>query len=57
MVSGTIVHQHLASKLLLGRISDSEKARLNSWLDYIDALQAIDISVAPNITWPYVPSV
>ncbi|EIV2971409.1 tail fiber assembly protein [Cronobacter sakazakii] len=45
------------SKLLLGRISDSEKARLNSWLDYIDALQAIDISVAPNITWPYVPSV
>ncbi|MDI7383613.1 tail fiber assembly protein [Cronobacter dublinensis] len=45
------------SKLLLGRISESEKTRLNSWLDYIDALQAIDVSVAPAIRWPSLPAV
>lgn len=43
------------TKLLLGRISDTEKVCLNSWLDYIDALQAVDITAAPNISWPARP--
>lgn len=43
------------TKLLLGRISEDEKAHLNVWLDYIDALEGIDLSTAPDITWPKKP--
>ncbi|EJL88017.1 tail fiber assembly protein [Pantoea sp. GM01] len=43
------------TKLLLGRISDEEKVSLNAWLDYIDSLQALDVSYAPDINWPQVP--
>lgn len=43
------------TKLLLGRISDADKASLNAWLDYIDALTAIDTSLAPDINWPVKP--
>ncbi|HDL7332077.1 TPA: tail fiber assembly protein [Yersinia enterocolitica] len=46
----------LQTKLLLGRkLTDTETARLNSWLDYIDAVQAIDTSTAPDIEWPVSP--
>ncbi len=44
------------TKLLLGRISDNEKASLNSWLDYIDAVQDINTSTAPDTIWPPVPA-
>lgn len=44
------------TKLLLGRISSSEKASLNLWLDYIDAVSAIETSKAPDIEWPVAPS-
>ncbi|HAV2174473.1 TPA: tail fiber assembly protein [Enterobacter cloacae] len=44
------------SKLLLGSINDDEKARLITWLAYIDALNAVDILTAPEITWPEVPA-
>lgn len=44
------------TKLLLGRISDGEKAQLNAWLDYIDALNLIDVTVAPSISWPVAPA-
>lgn len=43
------------TKLLLGRISDADKASLNAWLDYIDALTAIDTSLTPDINWPVKP--
>lgn len=43
------------TKLLLGRLSDSDKVKLNSWLDYIDALNDLDITKAPDITWPDAP--
>ncbi|MCQ8229093.1 tail fiber assembly protein [Pantoea trifolii] len=43
------------TKLALGRISDAEKTSLNIWLDYIDALQAVDASAAPDIDWPETP--
>lgn len=44
------------TKLLAGRtLSAPEKEQLNAWLDYIDALDAIDMSAAPDITWPEKP--
>lgn len=45
----------LRTKLALGRIKDDEKARLNAWLDYLDELEAVDVSTAPDITWPVKP--
>lgn len=44
------------SKLALGRLSDDDKALFNEWLDYLDALEAVDTSPAPDITWPLPPT-
>ncbi|HHD7198034.1 TPA: tail fiber assembly protein [Enterobacter kobei] len=44
------------SKLALGRLSDADKQSFNEWLDYLDALGAVDTSTAPNITWPVPPA-
>lgn len=45
------------TKLLMGRtLTDSESAKLNAWMDYIDAVQAIDTSTAPDIKWPENPA-
>ncbi|ANI81786.1 tail fiber assembly protein [Kosakonia oryzae] len=44
-------------KLQAGRtLNDEEKNRLDQVLDYIDAINAIDLSSAPNITWPTQPA-
>ncbi|WP_168189592.1 tail fiber assembly protein [Limnobaculum zhutongyuii] len=43
------------SKLTLGRLSDVEKIRFNAWLDYIDAVIAVDASKAPDIKLPIPP--
>lgn len=43
-------------KAALGRLSESEKAQYNSWLDYLDALYAVDTSTAPDIDWPVEPA-
>lgn len=46
------------TKLLMGRaLTDAESANLNFWMDYIDAVTAIDTSTAPNINWPAPPEV
>ncbi|WP_312692671.1 tail fiber assembly protein [Kosakonia sp.] len=42
--------------LQLGRISDANKARLIAWMDYIDAVEAVETSAAPDITWPTQPA-
>ena len=47
----------LRAKLALGRIKDDEKALLNAWLDYLDDLEAVDVSTAPDIIWPVKPVV
>lgn len=45
------------TKLLMGRtLTDSESAKLNAWMDYIDAVQAIDTSTAPDINWHEPPA-
>ncbi|HGL6261840.1 TPA: tail fiber assembly protein [Enterobacter roggenkampii] len=44
------------TKLLMGRkLTTDETAALNAWMDYIDAVTAIDTSTAPDITWPNQP--
>lgn len=45
----------LRTKLALGRIKEDEKALLNAWLDYLDELEAVDVSIAPDIIWPVKP--
>lgn len=46
------------TKLLMGRkLTDTESASLNAWMDYIDAVTAIDTSTAPDINWPVPPEV
>ncbi len=39
----------------MGRLSDADKAQYNAWLDYLDELEGVDTSVAPDITWPDKP--
>ncbi|QLO46425.1 tail fiber assembly protein [Enterobacter cloacae] len=43
-------------KAAMGRLKDSEKAQYNAWLDYLDALDAVDTSKVPDITWPTPPA-
>ncbi|MCJ8695517.1 tail fiber assembly protein [Escherichia coli] len=42
-------------KAAMGRLSNTEKTQYNAWLDYLDELEAIDTSTAPNIMWPTSP--
>lgn len=43
------------SKLNLGRLTEEEKALFNAWLDYIEVLNTLDLSTAPDIVWPDAP--
>lgn len=43
------------TELQLGIISDEDKATLIAWMNYIKAVQAVDTSEAPKITWPDKP--
>lgn len=43
------------TELQLGIISDEDKASLIIWMNYIKAVQAVDTSKAPDITWPDKP--
>lgn len=46
----------LNAKLLMGRtLTAAEKEKFNAWLDYSDALEAVDTSTAPDIEWPAKP--
>lgn len=45
------------TKLLMGRqMTTEETVALNVWMDYIDAVVAVDTSTAPGITWPEQPA-
>ncbi|MCS0535914.1 MULTISPECIES: tail fiber assembly protein [Citrobacter] len=45
------------TKLLMGRkLTENESNQLNIWMDYIDALEAVDVSTAPSIEWPAIPA-
>ncbi|AMO48430.1 putative tail fiber assembly protein [Enterobacter sp. FY-07] len=40
---------------MLGDISESDKTKLSAWMDYKSEVKAVDISTAPNVTWPVKP--
>lgn len=44
------------TELALGIISDEDKATLIVWMAYIKEIKALDVSKAPDITWPTQPS-
>ncbi|WP_249825463.1 MULTISPECIES: tail fiber assembly protein [Enterobacteriaceae] len=44
-------------KAAMGRLSDTEKTQYNLWLDYLDALEAVDTFSASDINWPVPPEV
>ncbi|EFN5053815.1 tail fiber assembly protein, partial [Escherichia coli] len=41
----------------IGRLTDDELAQYNLWLDYLDELEAVKTSSAPDINWPTPPEV
>lgn len=44
------------TKLLMGKkLSDEDTLSLNSWMDYIDSIDAIDPNVSNAISWPSLP--
>lgn len=43
--------------LLLGIISDEDKARLIAWRSYIKKLNEVDTSLIPDVSWPTPPVV
>lgn len=47
--------QMLQTKLSLKRIKPAELELLNAWLDYLDLLEAVDTSTAPDIDWTKKP--
>lgn len=44
-------------KAAMGRLNDTDKAQYNLWLDYLDALDAVKTTSAPDINWPIPPEV
>lgn len=44
-------------KAAIGRLKGNELAEYNLWLDYLDALEALDASSEPQIEWPTQPAV
>ncbi|QOV70438.1 tail fiber assembly protein [Citrobacter sp. BDA59-3] len=44
------------TQLMLGIITDSDKTLLRTWMEYYQQVQAVDISKAPDITWPEQPA-
>ncbi|MBN7122432.1 phage tail protein [Erwinia billingiae] len=44
------------TQLSLGIITDADKASLTVWMQYIQMVQAVDVSTAPDISWPQTPA-
>lgn len=43
-------------KAALGRLKGDELVRYNEWLDYLDALEAVDSTTDAEIIWPEQPT-
>ncbi|EJG9558350.1 tail fiber assembly protein [Escherichia coli] len=50
-----INNQQWPGKAVIGRLKGDELVQYNLWLDYLDALNAVDTSTAPDIDWPLKP--
>lgn len=45
------------TELMLGEISDANKAKLSAWLDYKNEVKAVDVTTDPdNVNWPVAPA-
>lgn len=44
-------------ELMLGDISEENKKKLSSWMAYKTAVKAVDVSTAPDVSWPAQPEV
>ena len=42
-------------KAAIGRLKGDDLAQYNLWLDYLDALELVDATNAPDIEWPTKP--
>ena len=47
--------QQWPGKSALGRLNDDSLTRFNLWLDYLDILETMDISLSMDIKWPIKP--
>ncbi|MDD8621838.1 tail fiber assembly protein [Escherichia coli] len=56
-VNGYINSKQWPGKAAIGRLKGEELAQYNLWLDYLDALELVDTSSAPDIEWPTPPAV
>lgn len=43
------------TQLMLGIITEEDKASLKEWMLYVQKVQALDVSTAPDIDWPVKP--
>ncbi|WP_455427536.1 tail fiber assembly protein [Dryocola sp. LX212] len=43
-------------KAAMGRLKDNETELYGVWLDYLDALEAVNTLSAPEIEWPTLPA-
>ncbi|EOF7608124.1 tail fiber assembly protein [Citrobacter freundii] len=43
-------------KAAIGRLKGDDLAKYSLWLDYLDALEAVDTTSAPDIKWPTPPA-
>lgn len=43
------------TQLMLGIITPEDKEKLTEWMQYVQVVQEIDTSKAPDITWPDKP--
>jgi len=43
-------------KAAIGRLKEVERLQYSEWLDYLDALEAVSTSSAPDIKWPIPPA-
>ncbi|EEU9229797.1 tail fiber assembly protein [Escherichia coli] len=56
--ANTYINTHQwPGKAAIGRLKGDELEQYNLWLDYLDALELVDISSAPDIEWPTPPAV
>lgn len=46
------------TELMLGEISDSNRAKLLAWLAYKNKVKAVDVTTSPeNVHWPVLPAI
>lgn len=43
-------------KAAIGRLKEAELEAYDLWLDYLDMLDSVDASTAPDIEWPTMPA-